>query len=462
MNRIRHIFSSALRCLPLVFAASLAACTAITDDVPADETATISLSITARQESDLNTRANYEVGQDHEFIHSLYVYIVSAADETVVKKYMPDLEGNSAAEEGNLRSWTSEPLTLDAGKYTIYAFANLDTYYEGLSASLSGLEEGELFSDLKVDEIVFDDPASKIDFNNGYFIPMSAQKTVTVTPATTGISIGLDRLVSKIRMSGIAESTPVDSLTFGGYANKVGLFPETVLGNGVTYDSEYDVVKAGKLGEGNTVEDFYVNCSPKGHKFTVTLGSTEHGGTVYHATTQRDELPRNSIFPLMLQLDDFALQLGIKCWLSPIGAMPTQVKIGQFNDEYVVDVPEGAQVELTLEGVGDGLSSGATIQSCEWSFDPVEVTGFAFDEGYDGRNETVKGHITAMKGGTVKLTCDATWTVDETTYHRTYTVTLDVSMDITDAEFITSGTNAAGNRFGLLWLNTEMLNMSRH
>ena len=459
MNRIRHIFSSALRCLPLVFAASLASCTAITDDVPADETATISLSITARQESDLNTRANYE-GQDHEFIHSLYVYIVSA-DGTLVKKYIPELEGNSAAEEGNLRSWTSEPLTLDAGMYTIYAFANLDTYYEGLSANLSGLEEGKQFPKQNVDGIVFDDPASKIDFNR-YFIPMSARKTVTVTPATTGISIGLDRLVSKIRMSGIAASTHVSSLTFGGYANKVGLFPDTDLGDAVTYDREYDVVKAGKLGEGNTVEDFYVNCSPEGHKFTVTLGSTEHGGTVYHATTQRDSLPRNSIFPLMLQLDDFALQLGIKCWLSPIGAMPTQVKIDPFNlDEYVVDVPEGAQVELTLEGV-DGLSPGATIQSCEWSFDRDEVTGFAFDEDYDVQDETVKGHITAMKGGTVKLTCDATWTHNGNTYHRTYTVTLNVSMDITEAEFITSGTNAAGNRFGLLWLNTEMLNMSRH
>ena len=457
MNRIRHIFSSALRCIPLMLAASLAACTAITDDVPTDETATVSLSITARQESDLNTRASYEVGHDHEFIHSLYVYIVSA-DGTLVKKYMPDLKENSAAMKGNLRSWTSDPLTIDAGKYTIYAFANLDTYYDDLSASLSGLEEGKPFSEQIVDGIVFDDPASKIDLKD-YFIPMSAKKTVTVKPATTGISIGLDRLVSKIRMQ-ISDATPISSLTFGGYANKVGLFPETVLGDDVTYDREYDVVKAGKLGEGNAVEDFYVNCSPAGHKFTVTLGSNEHGGTVYHATTQRDELPRNSIFPLMLQLDDFALQLGIKCWLSPIGAMPTQVKIDPFDDEYVVDVPEGAQVELTLEGVDD-WSSGATIQSCKWSFDPVEVTGFAFDEGYDGPDETVKGHITAMKGGTVKLTCDATWTHNGNTYHRTYTVTLDVSMDITDAEFITSGTNAAGNRFGLLWLNTEMLNMSR-
>lgn len=460
MNRIRHIFSSALRCIPLMLAASLAACTAITDDVPTDETATVSLSITARQESDLNTRASYEVGQDHEFIHSLYVYIV-AADGTVKKKYMPDLSNNAAAQEGNLRSWTSDPLTLDAGEYTIYAFANLDTYYQGLSASLSGLPEGENISKLNVDGIVFDDPASKIDFNKGYFIPMSAKENVTVKPTTTGISIGLDRLVSKIRMSGIAASTPVSSLTFGGYANKVGLFPETDLGNDVTYDSEYDVVKAGKLGESNIVEDFYVNCSPAGHKFTVTLGTTEYGGTVYHATTQRNELPRNSIFPLALSLDDFTLDFEIRCWLSPIGAMPTQVKIDPLNDDYVVSVPEGSQVELILNGIDAG-QTGADIQSCEWSFDSNKVTGFAFDEGYDGQNEVVKGHITAAKGGKVMLTCDATWTQGGNTYHRTYTITLDVSIDITEAEFITSGTNAAQNRFGLLWLNTEMLNMSRH
>lgn len=460
MNRIRHIFSSALRCLPLVFAASLASCTAITDDVPADETATISLSITARQESDLNTRANYEVGQNHEFIHSLYVYIVSAADETVVKKYIPDLDDNSAAMEGNLRSWTSDPLTLDAGKYTIYAFANLDTYYEGLSASLSGLQEGENISKLNVDGIVFDDPASKIDFNNGYFIPMSAKENVTVKPTTTGISIGLDRLVSKIRMSGIDPDINVNSLTFGGYANKVGLFDNTQL-DVVAYDRVYDVVKGLKLGTNNAVSDFYVNSSPAGHPYTVTLGTDEHGGTVYHATTQCDELPRNSIFPLALSLDDFTLDFGIRCWLSPIGAMPTQVKIDPLGDDYVVSVPEGSQVELTLNGIEAG-QTGATNLSCEWSFDPAAVTGFAFDQGYDGNGSIVKGHITALKGGTVKLTCDATWTLGSNTYHRTYTITLNVSMDITDAEFITSGSNAAGNRFGLLWLNTEMLNMSRH
>lgn len=459
MNRIRHIFSSALRCLPLVFAASLASCTAITDDVPADETATISLSITARQESDLNTRANYEVGQDHEFIHSLYVYIVSAADETVVKKYIPDLKENSAAMKGNLRSWTSDPLTLDAGTYTIYAFANLDTYYDRLSASLSGLQEGAQFSELNVDGIVFEDPASKIDFNKGCFIPMSAQKTVIVTPATTGISIGLDRLVSKIRMLGIAESTPVSSLTFGGYANKVGLFPETDLGDDVTYDREYDVVKAGKLGEGNKVEDFYVNCSPEGHKFTVTLGSTEHGGTVYHATTKRDVLPRNSIFPLMLQLDDFALDFTARCWLSPIGAEPTPVIVTlESKDTYSLRLPEGSQFELKLNGVNTD-NTGATNVSCTWSFDKNTVSGLAF-EGYQPGSTVVKGHVTASAGRTYPLTCEAQWTLNGTQYHRTYTVNV-ITDDIFNFDFDTSS-NAAGNRFGLLWLNTEMLNMSRH
>ena len=441
-----------------MFAASLASCTAITDDVPADETATISLSITARQESDLNTRANYEVGQNHEFIHSLYVYIVSAADGTVVKKYIPELDDNSAAKEGNLRSWTSDPLTLDAGTYTIYAFANLDTYYDGPSASLSGLEEGEQFSELNVDGIVFDDPASKINFNKGYFIPMSAQKTVTVTPATTGISIGLDRLVSKIRMSGIDPDINVDSLTFGGYANKVGLFPETDLGNDVTYDSEYDVVNAGKLGEDNTVEDFYVNCSPEGHKFTVTLGSNEHGGTVYHATTKRDELPRNSIFPLMLQLDDFALDFTARCWLSPIGAEPTPVIVTlESEDTYSLRLPEGSQFELTLNGVNTN-NTDATNVSCTWSFDKNTVSGLAFED-YQPGITVVKGHVTASAGQEFPLTCEASWTIDGTQYHRTYTVNV-ITDDIFNFDFDTSS-NAAGNRFGLLWLNTEMLNMSR-
>lgn len=458
MNRIRHIFSSALRCLPLVFAASLASCTAITDDVPADETATISLSITARQESDLNTRANYEVGQDHEFIHSLYVYIVSAADGTVVKKYIPDLEGNSAAEEGNLRSWTSDPLTLDAGEYTIYAFANLDTYYEGLSASLSGLQEGENISKLNVDGIVFDDPASKIDFNNGYFIPMSAKENVTVAPTTTGISIGLDRLVSKIRMSGIDPGINVNSLTFGGYANKVGLFDNTQLGNDVAYDCEYDVAQSGKLGTGNVVSDFYVNSSPSGHPYTVTLGSTEHGGTVYYATTQRDELPRNSIFPLMLQLDDFALDFTARCWLSPIGAEPTPVIVTLVSENtYSLKLPEGSQFELTLNGVNTD-NTGATNVSCTWSFDKNTVSGLAF-EGYQPGDTVVKGYVTASAGRTYPLTCEAQWTLNGTQYHRTYTVNV-ITDDIFNFDFDTSS-NAAQNRFGLLWLNTEMLNMSR-
>ena len=458
MNRIRHIFSSALRCLPLVFAASLASCTAITDDVPADETATVSLSITARQESDLNTRASYEVGQDHEFIHSLYVYIV-AADGTVKKKYMPDLSNNAAAQEGNLRSWTSDPLTLDAGEYTIYAFANLDTYYEGLSASLSGLQEGENISKLNVDGIVFDDPASKIDFNNGYFIPMSAKENVTVSPTTTGISIGLDRLVSKIRMSGIDPGINVDSLTIGGYANKVGLFDNTQLGNDVAYVCEYDVVQSGKLGTGNVVSDFYVNSSPSGHHYTVTLGTTEHGGTVYHATTQRDELPRNSIFPLILQLNDFALDFTARCWLSPIGAEPTPVIVTlESEDTYSLTLPEGSQFELTLNGVNTD-NTGATNVSCTWSFDESTVSGLAF-ENYQPGSTAVKGHVTASVGCTFPLTCEAQWTLNGTQYHRTYTVNV-ITDNIFNFTFDTSS-NAAQNRFGLLWLNTEMLNMSRH
>lgn len=76
-----------------------------------------------------------------------------------------------------------------------------------------------------IDNIVLEDnPASKLDFVT-YFIPMSAKEDVTVTSDTRKVSIGLDRLVSKIRMSITGKTdTKVTALSFGGYADKITLF----------------------------------------------------------------------------------------------------------------------------------------------------------------------------------------------------------------------------------------------
>ena len=154
-------------------------------------------------------------------MHNLLVLFIQ--NDKVVKKFLPNLTGNTAAQQGNLRIWISEEFTLTPGTYTVYAFANIDTYYDGLWGSLTGLGDGASIESLGIDDIVLDDPAAKINFAESKFIPMSAKEEVTVTSSTRNISIGLDRLVSKIRMSITGKAgAKVTALSFGGYAKGYG------------------------------------------------------------------------------------------------------------------------------------------------------------------------------------------------------------------------------------------------
>lgn len=269
-----------------------------------------------------------------------------------------EFAGNTAAQQGNLKSWVSDPFTLPEGTYTVYAFANIDTYYDNLWGSLTGLQSGTSLTTLNVDidNIVLDDPAAKLNFAESKFIPMSAKQTVVVTAATKSISIGLDRLVSKIRMSISGKAnTKVTALSFGGYADKITLFSDKTL-EGATYtttktitvpEGGWSLDNDGKL----TIPDFYVNSSPDGHPFNVSVTTDEMNGITYEATTARGELPRNSIFPLTLQLNDYGLDLAAQCWVSPIGSLPVEVQITGFDNTYQIKVPEGCQFEFTVNGV---------------------------------------------------------------------------------------------------------------
>lgn len=362
MNKMKqHIYKAMLWLLPWLCAVPLASCSFDDDiDQGGDGTATLQLSITAREEGDLNTRAD-EVGTNGEYMHNLCVLIVGG-NNVVTKKLLPNTDdefaGNTAAQQGNLKSWVSDPFTLPEGTYTVYAFANIDTYYDDLWGSLTGLGDNENLSDLNVDidNIVLEDPAAKLNFAEGKFIPMSAKQTVVVTAATKSISIGLDRLVSKIRMSISGKaSTKVTALSFGGYADKITLFSDKTL-EGATYtttktitvpEGGWSLDNDGKL----TIPDFYVNSSPDGHPFNVSVTTDEMNGITYEATTSRDELPRNSIFPLTLQLNDYGLDLAAQCWVSPIGSLPVEVSVGFTQDTYEITVPEGCQFEFTVNGI---------------------------------------------------------------------------------------------------------------
>lgn len=464
MNKIKqHIYKAMFWLLPWLCAVPLASCSFDDDIDTGDDNApaTLQLSITAREEGDLNTRVGTEVGQDNEYMHNLLVLFIQ--NGKVVKKFLPDLRYDEAAKVGNLKTWESEKFTLTPGTYTVYAFANIDTYYDEHWGSLTGLEENaQIPEGVDIDNIVLEDnPASKLDFVT-YFIPMSAKEDVTVTSDTRKVSIGLDRLVSKIRMSITGKTdTKVTALSFGGYADKIGLFSDTPVNN-MQYTCKHIVLNGEEsqsiqLNDDGTYQfaDFYVNSSPENSGYTVTLETDEKNGTTYTATTARKELPRNSIYPLSLNLTGYDVNLDLHCWVSPIGNVPVEVELSPNPDYYTCTIPEGCQFEFTVGVTPSGTTTIEYLKSA-WTFDKESVTGLAFDNYTEG-DTTVKGHVTASAGKTFNLTFDVTWTADGNNFERRYNVIITTD-DIANFPFVQSQESPT-SVFGLDYLRHEMLNM---
>ena len=430
-NYLKHIFRKALYLWPCLCVVLAASCMEEEQcDTCSKYPVKVQLNITAEEEHSLNTR-DTEVGQNHEYINTLCVLLVK--DGKVVKKLLPDLSANAAAKTGDLKNYTSELFELESGVYTVYAFANMYDTYLAEWSTISGLAEGEAVSGVDFSNMVLTNPAGKLDFTT-YFIPMSAKQDVTVDASTRSISIGLDRLVSKIRINVTPTDVKVNSLTFGGCANGVKLFADGGTASSIVYDVEKTMNFTDPQ---STVADFYVNATEdKGHPFSVELTTNEYSGTTYEAVTSRSELPRNSIFPLTLQLNQYGLKLEAQCWVSPIGHVPVPVKVSLDPDTYEVEVPEGCQFAFTVNVVQTSDGAVVAAPSSKWTIQSSTIPGIAFD-GATENVQTVRGHISATVGQTYDLGAEVSWTAGGKTYRRFYTVHLTVG-DITGFEFASS------------------------
>lgn len=437
--RLHKILGRAIRlwlCL-LAVPAALSGCQ-IDDEGPcadcAQGAAQLQVRLTTQQEASVRQTEKNEEGRDHEFISTLTVYIVGA-DGSVAHKIQPNLTGNTLASQGNLRSYLSEPFTLAAGRYTVYAFANIDTEYLPEWNKISSLIVGEPFPAAEVATWVLSDPATMLRKDNltTRFIPMSARQDITVTPATRSLSIGLDRLVSKVRISIDPKTVGAESVTLSGCAAGVSLLPGSTAG--VAYDAS--VTRNFAEAKNGVLPDFYVNATEQaGHPYTVRLTTNEHSGTTYVAETERSELPRNSIFPLTLLLNQYGLELTAQCWVSPIGHVPVPVKVSLDPDTYEVEVPEGCQFAFTVNSVQTSDGTVVATPSSKWTIQSSTIPGIAFDGATTGV-QTVRGHISATVGQTYDLGAEVSWTAGGKTYRRIYTVRLTVG-DITDFKFASS------------------------
>lgn len=467
MNPLKHIMKSALYLLPWLGLTALTGCSWEEDPATClPETTSLQVTVSARQEGDLNSRAD-ENAKDGEFMHDLCVLFVQG---NVVKlKLQPDLSSDASAQKGNLQAWTSgEQNGLEAGTYTVYAFANISDHYD------KWIEDVTLPGDALPESIVIEDPAGNLDFKNGKFIPMSAKKEITITAATRSVSIGLDRLVSKVRMRiGTTSQDPVTvkNVTFSGYADKVSLIPNASLAN-ASRDKKYEYTEEFQIpaSQVKAIPDFYVNETRQGDPFTISVTTTENQGVTYLATTERTELPRNNIYPVELNLNEGELNVSIEVYLLAIGVSVEDCKMEVINGEqgtYRLRIPYGGLFHLALANT-DGITYDPT--GCYWENDPNN-TLLSLRQENAGNNpgEEPQSPVTGTSvwgnnsaeptqiGNEYPIYLTARWREGEKTFNRRYTILI-APEEWDNFEYsILLNTNSRESRS--LYLNKEYLNM---
>ena len=210
--------------------------------------------------------------------------------------------------------------------------------------------------------------------------------------------------------------------------------------------------------------DFYVNESPAPHPFTVEVKTSEQGSPVYTATTARNNLPRNCIYPLTLNLNTLTLQLTAQFWFNAIGVhIPVDIV---SENEFDVDIPDGMEFELQagLTG-GDSTPQATYIWTLTTSAQAENAVAW-----FNGSNQSVKSTLTAptIKGilpaiglsesdaalGPYALTLDVDWG----TASRSYTVNVN-HIWFDEANWIDKILNASTRSAAATYLHPETLNM---
>lgn len=330
-----------------------------------------------------------------EFIHSLHLFIVDNSADTIAKHITvtPDSEDltpeqRAEAEDGNLPQY-STTIDILPGKYTFYAFANMEkakTETEDTSVDelLSGKTEGSTWTG--IDNLIINNPAASVNLAAGQYIPMSVkQENVNLTVDGQRVSLSLVRLVSKMKVSlhntqgGPIQITKLEMS--GSYAKSVSLFkpdnisiePETTE---LIYTEDFtDVTVAND--QSYDFPEFYIN-ETKNSQFTLKLTIDDQ---VYNGPLSKVTIERNHVRPVLLNLKNNNLQLVITADVAPIGGYPITVYSDPLSltDIQKVILPEGCTFRIGGAFVQETVIRKVT--NWTWtvpqaSFDKIRVLGF--------------------------------------------------------------------------------------
>lgn len=347
-----------------------------------------------------------------EFIHSLWIFIVDGGG-VIEKKIVPDLSADPEALSGNYLRYVSDEFRSNRGRKKVYAFANMERVYpvgdrtRTIADMLNGLNVGDTMDDLSA--LVVDNPAEGLDPANGKFIPMSVVQEMNLHSLRQTEWIELVRLVGRVDMvvnNEQGRKIKISSLSMGSFSDRVPLFAGgVVLEEGTCRIQNVLSLQAGKEipSKGTTSVSFYVNATEwenSGMPFTVGLNVD---GNTFSGTTFRTYMPRNSIYPLVLNFSDYQLKLETEAHVAPIGGYPVQVK-ATLSGNYVLELPEGCTFKITpiLLKKGNVFNYSGTWR---WSLDGNAGQLIHLDA---MNRQILEGNLAARAGqeGIVKLSTD--------------------------------------------------------
>lgn len=266
-------------------------------------------------------------------IKTLDVYIYNGS--TVEKHLTKDNFGDDLQAE----------TTLSEGQKTIYAIANAGDSYGEIAPANTAVNA-----------------FSWLDVQSDAYMPMSTTEDTTwmVSSSQSEYKVRLSRMVAKMNVK-IVDERADQTKAVGNITIENLLLAQTPL-----YRSEYGVVAS--PGEGNDWngvgindgETFYLHENRGTFPISVIVGTDVRTGNL------EANIPRNHIFPLVIHLTDYSLNIDVEYQLAAIGTLPVTKKLPVTKNlnTYSFELPEGCtfDVEITpKKGEGNWENASWTV-----------------------------------------------------------------------------------------------------
>lgn len=190
-------------------------------------------------------------------------------------------------------------------------------------------------------------------------MPMSTTEdtTWTVSSSQSEYEVRLNRMVAKMNVK-IVDERANSTDNIGDITIEKLLLPQTPL-----YRSAYGVVASPADGDdwtGKSMNDneyFYLHENSGTFPISVTVGTASRTGNL------EANIPRNHIFPLVIHLTDYSLDIDVEYQLAAIGTLPVTKNLNTYSFE----LPEGCTYKVTVTPKKNMTGGWATDANWTWT-----------------------------------------------------------------------------------------------